>query len=168
MDYYTDWGSTTPSDDLFVNRIETIWGVNEYDRCTPTKEEVKAIIKNLRSKIIIKTAGAKDETILRRIFNEYDTERVGYLNPDQFNSLLIRMELPVISKYLGAVFAFLDKNKTGFIEFEEFVSYVLYDPFPQSSQSISSVRLHSFLKHSFFHVSQACLLYTSPSPRDQA
>jgi len=64
------------------------------------------------------------------LFREFDLSKSGFLTLDELHAMMIRLETPINSNYLAAVFAYIDKNKSGYIEFEEFVNLVVNNPFP--------------------------------------
>jgi Ca2+-binding EF-hand superfamily protein len=76
------------------------------------------------------TNGSHEEYLLRKIFNDFDINKSGYLSIDELYAMLIKLEIPVSKKYLSALFKRFDTNKSGVIEFEEFLNYLINNPYP--------------------------------------
>jgi len=52
------------------------------------------------------------------------------LTLDELYAMTIKLEVPISMKYLQPIFEIFDKNRNGTIEFEEFVNYIVNDPYP--------------------------------------
>jgi len=76
------------------------------------------------------TKGTHEVFLLRNVFNEFDLNKSGYLTLEDLYAMMIKLEIPIHKKYLNAVFSNFDKHGKGIIEFEEFVNYVQFDPYP--------------------------------------
>jgi len=130
VSYYTDLGVAIPSDNYFSELLQNTWTIEEDKESTISVHEIKDIIKTLRFKLIQRAHAGKDETLLRKLFQDFDLNKSGYLTLDELQAMMIRLECPVHINYLAAVFSYLDKNKSGYIEFEEFTNFIINDPFP--------------------------------------
>lgn len=130
VNYYTDLGVAIPSDNYFSELVQNTWGIVEDKESTISVDEVRDIIKTLRYKLIQLSKNSQDEYLLRKLFREFDLSKSGFLTLDELHAMMIRLETPINANYLAAVFAFIDKNKSGYIEFEEFVNLVVNNPFP--------------------------------------
>ena len=95
-----------------------------------TEEALREIIKALRFKLIQKSKGTNDEFLLTKLFNEYDENKSGFICPVELDCMLKKLELPVQEQYLQPLFARLDRNQSGRIEYDEFKRFVFFDPFP--------------------------------------
>ena len=67
--------------------------------------------------------------MLRKIFNHFDTNKSGTLTLDELQAMVAQLKLTCERKYLIGVFKILDTNNSGAIEFEEFVNYILHNPY---------------------------------------
>ena len=67
--------------------------------------------------------------MLRNIFREFDANGNGVLSSDELQALLVRLQISVERKYLSALLKKFDNNNNGVIEFEEFVNFVINDPY---------------------------------------
>ena len=130
LSYYTDLSSLWAADDAFNGIVQDTWALSTSSSSTVSVDELKGIVENLRVKLINITNGSQDETVLRTVFNQFDSNKSGFLTYDELNALLIRLEMGIAPKFLGALFNFIDTNKSGYIEFLEFANYIVYDPYP--------------------------------------
>lgn len=76
------------------------------------------------------TQGISDEFLLKKIFIEFDSNKNGYLSLEELYAMTIKLEVPIHKKYLSALFKKFDRNDSGFIEFDEFLYFLTYDPYP--------------------------------------
>jgi len=130
VSHYTDLGVAIPSDNYFSELLQGTWNIEEDKESTISVNEIKDIIKTLRYKLIQRAKNGQDESLLRKLFKDFDLNKSGYLTLDELQAMMIRLECPVHINYLAAVFSFIDQNKSGYIEFEEFANLVINDPFP--------------------------------------
>lgn len=128
--YYEDVSLALPSDEFFVSLIQNSWGIVEEEENEVKTETVKQVVKILRQRLIQKTTGNHDEFVLRKLFNDFDLNRSGNLCLEELYAMMIKLEIPIQKKYLGAVFRHFDINNNGLIEFEEFLNYIINNPYP--------------------------------------
>lgn len=128
--YYEDVSLSVPSDEFFVAMIKSSWGVVEEEENEVKAETVKEIIRILRQRLVQKTNGNHDEFILRKLFNDFDLNRSGSLSLEELHAMMIKLEIPIQKKFLAAVFRHFDTNNNGLIEFEEFLNYIINNPYP--------------------------------------
>ena len=119
-----------PNDDYFVKHVESEWGVCEQLDATVRKEEVMHIIKLMRQNLISNSNNQLEEYTLRNIFRTFDLDGNGILSLTEVQGLLSRLGITCSEKHLQALFMYLDTNRSGFIEFEEFCQFILSNPYP--------------------------------------
>jgi len=90
---------------------------------------VKEVVKALRFKLIQKSKGTNDEFLLTKLFNEFDENKNGYISSFELDLMLKRLELPVPAEIVEPLFKTLDKNQSGYIEYDEFKRFIFFDPF---------------------------------------
>ena len=129
IQYYTDLSVGISSDEYFSETIMNDWGIKDEHKSDVSKQEMEFIVKLFRQKLTQKTTGGHDEMYLRKLFMEFDINKSGFLGMDELLAMMIKMEIPVHEKYLAALFGMFDKSGDGQIEFEEFVHYILYNPY---------------------------------------
>lgn len=66
---------------------------------------------------------------MRNIFNEFDLNQNGIITLNELAALLAKLEISAERKYLTALMTHLDVNRSGGLEFEEFATFVIYDPY---------------------------------------
>lgn len=123
--YYKDLSVGILSDQLFSEKIQQNWGVKEDEENRISKAELRFILKSFREKLINKTHQKTDEFLLRKVFKEFDTNNSGFLSINDLAAMMVRLDIPMERKYINSIFLHLDSNDNGFIEFEEFVHFVL-------------------------------------------
>ena len=128
-DYYTDLSMSLPSDEYFVKMMESVWQICEDEESTVTQEQIKFLTKTIRSKLMDFSAGQTEELVLRNTFREFDLNGDGVLGADELQALLVRLQMSVERRYLSALLKKFDRNGNGVIEFEEFVNFIINDPF---------------------------------------
>lgn len=128
-DYYTDLSMSLPSDEYFVRMMESVWQICEDETSTVTLEQIKFLTKTIRSKLMDFSAGQTEELVLRNTFREFDLNKDGVLGSDELQALLVRLQMSVERKYLSALLKKFDRNGNGVIEFEEFVNFIVNDPY---------------------------------------
>jgi len=129
LDYYTDLSMSMPRDDYFVAMMESVWCVPEDPEAAVYKEQLEHLTKAMRQKLMDFANQQQDEYVLRQIFKQFDTNNSGDLTVDELGAMMAKLELSVERKFLNALFKKFDKNGNGVIEFEEFVDYIIHNPY---------------------------------------
>ena len=70
-----------------------------------------------------------EEFVLRKIFNDFDTNASDTITIDELAAMIAGLKLSCERKYLYGIFKILDTNNSGGIEFEEFLNYVVHNPY---------------------------------------
>ena len=63
------------------------------------------------------------------MFDDFDINANGMLTVDEIAALMSSMQISCERKYLMALLRTLDKNNSGALEYDEFSSFVIYDPY---------------------------------------
>ena len=71
-DYYTDLAMSVPSDEYFVQMMESVWNICEDETATVTAEQIKHLTKTMRAKLLDFSGGQTEEMVLRNTFREFD------------------------------------------------------------------------------------------------
>ena len=128
--FFDDLSVNFPHDEPFIKYVGHCWGYAP-ERCQEANEEsLRFIIKSLRFKLIQKSKGTNDEFLMRKLFNEYDENKNGFISPFELDLMLKRLELPITPEFVEPLFKKLDKNCTGNIEYDEFKRFIFFDAFP--------------------------------------
>lgn len=62
------------------------------------------------------SGGNRDNVIIGKIFKLYDVSKDGYLSMDEFEKMLIKLEVSYNKKYLTSCFIKIDSDHSGYIE----------------------------------------------------
>lgn len=128
--FYEDLSVNYPNDDVFKKYISKQWNFTPSQQDKVTEEALREIIKALRFKLIQKSKGTKDEFLMKKLFDEYDENKNGFISPFQLDLMLKKLELPIKAEAVEPLFRKLDKNASGFIEYDEFKRFLFFDSFP--------------------------------------
>lgn len=55
---------------------------------------------------------------MRKLFNSFDENKNGYLSAYELDLMLKQLELPIAPEHVEPLFNKLDKNGTGYIEYD--------------------------------------------------
>lgn len=128
-DYYTDLAFSVPSEEYFVRMMEQTWCVAEDSSSQTFQTDLAQILKLFRQRLLVISNGTQEEYKLQQIFDEFDVDQNGILTLNEMGALLAKLGISVERKYLSAIIRAMDTNKSGSVEFEEFKTYVIYDPY---------------------------------------
>ena len=67
--------------------------------------------------------------MLRKIFKDFDLNGSGAITIDELGAMLAKLGISVERKYMEGLMRDLDTNKTGMLEFEEFTTFLIYNPY---------------------------------------
>lgn len=129
MDYYTDLAMSLPSEEYFIQMLESTWACSEDSGSQIFKDQIMRIIGLMRNRLIDISNNSQEEYMLRKIFNDFDTNKSGNLTLDELAALVAKLGVSVDRKYLQGVMQIVDSNNSGAIEFEEFANFIIYDPY---------------------------------------
>ena len=79
--FYVDFSNTITCDNNFSKMLELTWGIPEQDDPQATKEELRFIVKMVRTKLIQSTGGVDDEFKLMHVFKSIDSTNSVSLTP---------------------------------------------------------------------------------------
>ena len=87
------------------------------------------VVALLRQRIITLANGHQEEYALRNLFRSFDLDGSGNLSPLEFAGVAAKLGVTLTDVQLTAAFNFLDENKSGTLEFEEFQNFMMNDPY---------------------------------------
>lgn len=128
-DYYTDLSMSTPSDEYFVQMMESVWGISEDEDSDVNKDYVRELVKLIREKLLSKSNQSTDEYVLRQIFNYFDTNESGTITIDELAVMVSKLQISVDRRYLNGLMKRIDADNNGCIEFNEFLNFIIMDPY---------------------------------------
>lgn len=69
--------------------LSTTWGIPVQDFADIPDSYVKGVIERLREKLYNPTVGVKEEYVLKKIYQDFDIERVSFFTWTKFNRHMI-------------------------------------------------------------------------------
>lgn len=127
--YYGDLAMSCPTEDYFCRMIEQVWCVSENEGSAATQAAVREMISAIRLRLLEMSNHSLEEYVLRKIFNDFDSNNSGTLTVDELAAMMASLKLSCERKYLTAILKVIDTNNSGAIEFEEFLNYIINDPY---------------------------------------
>mmetsp|Transcript_25978 Transcript_25978/g.61307 ORF Transcript_25978/g.61307 Transcript_25978/m.61307 type:complete len:298 (+) Transcript_25978:24-917(+) len=125
--YYSDLGASVPSDEYFIEMMESVWMIPEKEG----KAEAELVARYeviLREKVRQKCRPTESEDQkLRSVFAFFDTGEEGSVTIDEFAGACERLGLPLQRKEVRAFFTIYDRDASGTISYEEFVAHLFND-----------------------------------------
>ena len=118
-----------PSDDYFVQLMESVWGIMEDENSDANNDYIKEIVKLIRQKLLSMSGESSEEYILRKIFNYFDVNESGNITIDELAGMIAKLQISVERKYLFGVMKRIDSDNNGSIEFNEFLNFIIMDPY---------------------------------------
>jgi Ca2+-binding EF-hand superfamily protein len=122
-EYYTDLSVSIPSDDYFVQMLESTWNICEDEDDQAYHEKIGQYVAFVHSQLTGLTGGSTDEGLIRKIYEDFDLNQNSMITIDEFANMVAKLEISVERKYLRGIFREIDLNKSGAIEFDEFYAF---------------------------------------------
>jgi Ca2+-binding EF-hand superfamily protein len=128
-DFYSDISMTVFKDDEFIKLVSETWGV-QTDSYTVNAKDIEHLIAAMRHNLLKYGSARKtEEYILRDIFRDFDRGNSACLGIDELRSILVKINICTEDKYIRALLGKFDANENGQVEFDEFVRYVVDEPY---------------------------------------
>ena len=124
-----------------------MWNFTPEKMVAVKEEEVKSALKELRFKLIQKTQGTQDEYLLRKLFEEFDRNKNSSIGTYELDLMLKKVGVPVAPRFVEPMLVKLDKNCSGYIEYEEFKKFIFFDPYPIWSPQPTIIKLIEYNNH---------------------
>ena len=123
FEYYTDLSVSIPSDDYFVQMMESTWNICEDEDDNVYHEKINQYVSYVNSQLQNLTNGSTDEHLIRKIYDDFDLNQNDMITIDEFANMVAKLEIAVERKYLRGIFREIDLDKSGAIEFPEFYTF---------------------------------------------
>lgn len=120
--------NSTPDDETFIQLLEGCWKVRETKEVNVDPADLKRTAQELRSSLLGMTKGCQDEKLNRRVFKEFDRNSSGLLTIDELESMLSRFQIQAKAACVRESFRLIDRNRNGYIEYDEFVRFIREKP----------------------------------------
>ena len=131
--YYTNLGVNVPSDEYFIHMMESTWAISEDEESTIYQDEIKRLIGLIRQRLITLSNSSTEEYTLRKIFQEFDMNESGAITIDELAAMIAKLGISIERKYINGLMKKIDTNNTSMIEFDEFSTLIVYDPYKWSN-----------------------------------
>jgi Ca2+-binding EF-hand superfamily protein len=128
-DYYTDLSMSLPTDDYFVAMMESVWGITEDEDSEANQDYVRELVSLIRQRLLSMSNESSDEYVLRKVFNYFDANESGNITIDELAAMVAKLKISVERKYLNGIMKRIDSDNNGSIEFNEFLNFVIMDPY---------------------------------------
>ena len=128
-DYYSDLSMSLPSDQYFVEMMESTWGMVEDDDSEVNQDHIRELTKLIRERLLKMSNQTSDEYLLRKIFNYFDANESGNITIDELAAMLAKLQISVERKYLSGIMKHIDSDNNGAIEFNEFLNFIIMNPY---------------------------------------
>lgn len=122
-EYYTDLSVSIPSDDYFVQMMESTWNICEDEDDSEYHAKINQYVDYVYSQLTNLTGGSTDQGLIQKIFEDFDLNQNSIITIDEFANMVAKLEIAVERKYLRGIFREIDLNKSGAIEFDEFYNF---------------------------------------------
>ena len=122
-EYYTDLSVSVPSDDYFVQMMESTWNICEDEDDSEYHAKIEHYTSYVHDQLVGLTGGSQDELLIRKIYDDFDLNQNGMITIDEFANMVAKLEISVERKYLRGIFREIDLDKSGAIEFNEFYNF---------------------------------------------
>jgi Ca2+-binding EF-hand superfamily protein len=122
-EYYTDLSVSIPSDDYFVQMMESVWNICEDEDDDTYHQKISQYVEHVHSQLQNLTGGSTDQGLINKIFDDFDLNQNGMITIDEFANMVAKLEISIERKYLRGIFREIDLDKSGAIEFEEFYNF---------------------------------------------
>ena len=123
FEYYTDLSVSVPSDDYFVQMMESTWNICEDEDDSEYHSKISQYVDFVHSQLVNLTGGSTDEGLITKIFEDFDLNQNGMITIDEFANMVAKLEISVERKYLRGIFREIDLDKSGGIELNEFYAF---------------------------------------------
>ena len=129
LQYYREVATYIPNDEYFMRAIEGQWeGVSEDIEASVNRTRVMHIVKLMRQRLTTISNNKQEEYVLRDIFRTFDLDKSGSITLTELAGMMSKLNVACKEDELLAVMKELDTNMTGTLEFEEFYTFMIVDP----------------------------------------
>lgn len=124
FDYYTDLSISLPSDDYFVQMMESTWGISEHEDTEIYQQTIHEYSRVCKEQIVTLLGDHNSEHDILKLFSDFDLTQTGTITIDEFANMLAKLQIAVDRKYLRGIFRTINLTHSGTITGDEFLSFV--------------------------------------------
>ena len=123
FDYYTDLGISVPSDDYFVQMMESTWGISEHEDTDVYKQTIGEYVRVTKEQLVTLLGDHNTPDDILKLFGDFDLTGTGTITIDEFANMLAKLQIAVDRKYLRGIFREINSTHSGTITGEEFLAF---------------------------------------------
>lgn len=127
VDYYTDLSMSLPSDDYFVQMMESVWGICEHEDTQDYQNTINEYSWVTREQLLALLGKYNTKTDITKVFNDFDLTHKASITIDEFANMLAKLQIAVDRKYLRGIFRTINLSKSGCILLDEFIHFIRPD-----------------------------------------
>lgn len=124
FDYYTDLGISLPSDDYFVQMMESTWGVSENEDSQVYLQTIAEYVRVTKEQLVTLLGDHNTQDDILKLFSDFDLTQNGTLTIDEFANMLAKLQIAVDRKYLRGIFRVINTSHSGTIHDAEFLGFI--------------------------------------------
>jgi len=123
-DYYTDLSISLPSDDYFVQMMESTWGISEHEDTEVYRQTISEYVRVTKEQLVTLLGDHNSETDILKLFGDFDLTQTGTITIDEFANMLAKLQIAVDRKYLRGIFRCINVSHSGTIVDQEFLAFI--------------------------------------------
>ncbi len=124
FDYYTDLGVSLPSDDYFVQMMESTWGISENEDTEVYQQTIQEYVRVTKEQLITLLGDHNSDDDIIKLFQDFDLTQTGSITIDEFANMLAKLQIAVDRKYLRGIFRVINASHSGTIVDAEFLAFI--------------------------------------------
>jgi len=131
FDYFNNLSTLMTDDEKFAEMVGEEFKAPEdqkKDDEEMMRERVDTLVKTMRNRLLTQ-AKTQDEYYLRSLLNQYDNDKSVGISVDQLIWVLLKLGIAVDRKYVEALFKRFPLNNSGAIDYEEFCTFMIQNPY---------------------------------------
>lgn len=90
-DYYQDLSMSLPSDDYFVQMMESVWGICEHENTSDYQNTISEYSRVTREQLIALLGKYNTLNDITKVFNDFDLTHKGSITIDEFANMLAKL-----------------------------------------------------------------------------
>ena len=83
----------------------------------------------IRQRLLVNANAHQEEYELRNIFRDFDVNNNGRISEAEFRGMISKLRVDLPDKVVTGVCRSMDSNSNGAIELDEFVNFMIVDPY---------------------------------------
>ena len=102
---------------MFIRYVSNQWHYTPEKLEIAKEEEVKAVSKLLRARLIEKSQGTKDEYLIGKLFEQFDLNKNYSIGSYELDLMLKKLKIDAAPRTVDPLLQKIDTDKSGYIEY---------------------------------------------------